>query len=160
MRPPESGTAINAPTPAASISHPTPALPAWSSRIDAITAIAIQIPRTNVRRPLTVRSAPTCGSLNASMVARVRSARPLGCTAMGVGTETRAKRIVMTAARNRSAAAPAKATAGVVTVSSSPPPVAPIAWASVFTMLMPAADAASSRGVRARTGSMVDWAGR
>ncbi len=79
---------------------------------------------------------------------------------MGVGTETPAKRIVTTAAASSNAAAPANAVAGVATTSRKPPPMAPKAWASVLTMLIPAAEAASSLGVRASTGSIVDWAGR
>ena len=58
------------------------------------------------------------------------------------------------------AAAPENTTMGVVTTSKNPPAMAPSAWLKVLTVLIPAAAAASSRGVRASTGSMADWADR
>ena len=59
IRAADMGTAARAPIPAASIKSPTPALPACSSRSDAMTAMAIHIPRTKVRSPLTTSRPPT-----------------------------------------------------------------------------------------------------
>ena len=59
-----------------------------------------------------------------------------------------------------SAAAPEKTSAGRVTTSRKPPAMAPRAWLRVFAVLIPAAAAASSLGVRASTGRIADWAGR
>ena len=156
MRPPESGTAMSEPMPEASIKRPTPALPARSSRREAITATAIHMPRTNVRSPLTVSNGATWGSLIASNVALVRSRKPLSWIAIGVGTSTWVNRVVTTAATISSVAAPPNTSAGGATLRRSPPLIPPSAWASVLTMLTPAADAASSLGVRASTGSNVD----
>ena len=69
-------------------------------------------------------------------------------------------RTVATAAASITVAAPANTTAGVVTTRRKPPAIAPRAWLSVLTVLTPAAAAANSFGVRERTGSIADWAGR
>ena len=57
------------------------------------------------------------------------------------------------------AAAPPKTAAGLTITSKKPPAIAPRAWLSVLAVLTPAAAAASSLGVRERTGSSADWAG-
>jgi len=96
------------------------------------------------------------------MTPRVSPVRPC-VPAEALSPETRigvlANWLVVTAAASMSAAAPAKTTAGVVTTSRKPPAIAPRDWLSVLTVLIPAAAAASSLGVRARTGSIADWAG-
>ena len=141
----EIGTAANDPMPVASIRRPTPALPACRSRRAAMTARAIHIPRTNVRSPLTTRRPPTWGSRTTASMPRTRSRNRLESTVWPVGIGVCAKRIVRSAAARSSAAAAANAVAGDATTSRKPPPMAPRAWLSVFTVLTPAADAASSR---------------
>jgi hypothetical protein len=99
---------------------------------------------------------------SATVPAKRASTRP---TLAGWACSSGTSRAVLTrkfriAAMKNKPAAPANTTAGVVTASRVPPATPPRAWLKVFTVLVPVADATNSWGLRARTRTIRDWAGR
>ena len=104
----DTGTAANEPTPAASMSNPTPPLPACRNRSDAMTAMASHIPRTKVRRPLATRMPVTWGSLTALTVSRMTARMPTEDPGSTDAARMRRNRNVTAAAPRKTIAAPAK----------------------------------------------------
>ncbi len=125
-----------------------------------MTAMASHMPRTKVRRPLTTRMPVTWGSRTTATVSRATSRMPTAAVGRAGWGAIPRNRTVRAAAPKKIAALPAKTTAGVVATSRNPPSTAPRAWLKVFTVLMPAADAASSLGVRASAGTNAACTGR
>ena len=159
------GAAISEPTPAANIRSPTPALPACSRRMDAMTATASHMPRTKVRSPLITRMPPRRERRVTWAASTTRPENRAHAEATFAGGSSSAMssavftRKFKAAAATNKPAAPANTTAGVVTARRVPPATPPRAWLKVFTVLVPVAEATSSWGLRARKRTIRDWAG-